>query len=157
MPLPMQGNKLLPGGQDIIRRSLRPGPPNRGGGDRLVNSRGRLGKSPAVELGHHGRPVRRAPVSENVDHLALELGGFGLAKLYRRELLQMLVQEPGVIDDSLQDERLTRRNGGAMRAMHGARGKLRARGDIGLSEGTRGGWRMARSQRRIAPDPAAWI
>ena len=52
-----------------------------------MNARDRIGKSPAAELSHHGGPVRRAAVGENIDQLALELGGFGLAELYRRELL----------------------------------------------------------------------
>ena len=44
----------------------------------------------------------------------------------------MIMQQPGMIDDRLQDERLAAGDGGAMAAVHRARGELRACGDIGL-------------------------
>src|SRR5262249_2470639 len=57
----------------------------------------------------------------------------GVAELDPGELLQMLVQEPGVIDHGLQDERLAQRNGGAVAAVHGARGELRASRAVALA------------------------
>ena len=57
----------------------------------------------------------------------------GVAELDPGELLQMLVQEPGVIDHGLQDERLAQRNGGAVATVNGARGELRARRDVAFA------------------------
>src|SRR6516225_6332102 len=121
MPLPMQGDKLLPSGKDVVGRSPRPRAPDRRGGEGLVNARRGFGKSPPAEFGDHGRTIGRTAMGENVDQLAFHLGGLGMAELDPRELLQMLVQEPGMIDHGLQDERLAQRYGGAVAAVDGAR------------------------------------
>src|SRR6185436_12378359 len=158
MPLPMQGDKLLPCRERVVRRSLRPRPPDRGCGDGLLNAGGGLRKSPPLELGSHGSPIRRTDVGENVDQLAFELGSLGVAEVDCSELLQMLVQQPRVVDHHLKDERLARSDGGAAAAMNGARGKLRARRHIALAgEQTRSRLRTPRCRRCIAlnlPAPA---
>ena len=46
----------------------------------------------------------------------------GVTELDAGEFLQVIVREPGVIDERLQDERLAARNGGAVATMHRARG-----------------------------------
>ena len=63
MPLPMQGDKLLPRGQDVVGGSLRPRAPDRGGSDGLVNARRGLGQSPPAKFGDHGCPIRRAAIA----------------------------------------------------------------------------------------------
>src|SRR6266516_1964443 len=158
MPLPMQGDKLLPCRQHVVGCSLRPGPPNRRRGDDLVNAGRSFRKASAAEFGDHGGAIRRAAVGENVDQLALELGGLDVAELHRRELLQVLVQEPRMIDHRLQDERLAQRNGGTLPAMNGTRGQLRACRDIGLArKRSRSEWRTTSSRQRIATNPSAPI
>src|SRR6266511_5679166 len=158
MPLPMQGDKLLPCRHHVVWRSLRSGPPNRGRGDGLVNAGRGFGKTPPTEFGDHGGTIRRAAVGENVDQFALELGGLGVPELHRCELLQVLVQEPRMVDHGLQDERLAQRNGGTLPAMNGTRGQLRARRDIGLArKRSRSEWRTTSSRQRIATNPSAPI
>ncbi len=129
----MQGDKLFPRHQHIVGSGLRPCTPAVGGGDGFLHAPGELGQPPASELGDHGLPVRRAAMGKNVDQLALHPRGVGVTELDLGELLQMLVQQPGVIDDGLQDQRLTAGNGGAVAAMDRARRQLRARHDIGLA------------------------
>ncbi len=68
---------------------------------------------------------------KDVEDRGLHLGRLGVAQLDRRKLLEMIMEQPGMIDDRLQDERLAAGNGGAMAAVHGARRELRASGDIG--------------------------
>src|SRR5262249_39048449 len=156
MPLPMQGDKLLPCRERVVGRSLRPRPPDRGRGDGLLNSGRGLRKSPPLELGSHGSPIRRAAVGENVDQLAFELGSLGVAEVDCSELLQMLVQQPRVIDDRLQDERLARTDGGATPAMNRARRERRAPPRVALAgEQTRSTWGAPRSRWRIALNPLA--
>src|SRR5690349_13675987 len=124
MPLPMQGDKLLPCRKRVVRRSLRPRPPDRRRGNGLLNA---------------GRGWRKSP--------PLELGSLGVAEVDCSELLQMLVQQPRVIDHRLQDERLARRNRSAAAAMNRARRKLRARRHITLAgKQTRGALRTPRSR-----------
>src|SRR4029450_2302197 len=101
MPLPMQGDKLLPCREHVVGRSLRPGPPNRSRGDDLVNAGRDFRKASAAESGEHGGAIRRAAMRENVDQFALELGGLDVAELHCCELLQVLVQEPRMSDHRL--------------------------------------------------------
>ena len=57
----------------------------------------------------------------------------GVTKLDPGELLQMVVQQPGMIDDRLQDQSLAAGNGSAVTAMDGARRQLRARHHVGFA------------------------
>src|SRR4029077_18097343 len=63
-----------------------------------------------------------------------------------RELLEMLVQQPRMVDGGLQDERLASWNGGAVAAVKGARWPVRACPHIGLTTRNRanGGRALAR-------------
>src|SRR5262245_47551914 len=91
-------------------------------------------------------------MSKNVDQLALHSGGLGMAELHPCKPLEVLVQEPGMVDDRLEDERLEPRNGGAVPAMNRAGRQLRARDDVGLvgRQGANGEWRVASSGRGAA-------
>src|SRR5436309_14557872 len=147
MPLPMQGNELLPRGQYIIGRGLRPRAPDRWGGDGLADAPGDLGQSAPAKFGDDRFPVRRSVMGKNVEQRGFDLRRLGVTEIEPGELFEMLVQEPGVTDDRLEDQRLAARNGGAVAAMDRARGKLRARDHIALAarRGKRanGEWRMA--------------
>src|SRR5271163_1748565 len=70
-------------------------------------------------------------VGKDVDQRAFELLRIGMAEFGRREFLKMLVQQPGVVERRLQDQRFAARDRGAVAAMQRACGKLRARRDIG--------------------------
>ena len=128
----MQGDKLFPRTQDVVGSGIRLGAPDRRGGDGVLEAAGELGQPPAGELGDHGFPVRRPAMRKNVDQLAFHPRRLGMPELDAGELLQMLMQEPGVIDDGLQDQRLAAGNGGAVAAMDRTCRQLRARDDIGL-------------------------
>ena len=63
----------------------------------------------------------------DIDQRAFEPFGVGMAELERGEFLQMVVQQPRMIERGLQDQRLAPRHRRAMAAMHRARGQLLAR------------------------------
>src|SRR6202011_1174116 len=68
---------------------------------------------------------------KDVEDGGLHLGRLRVAQLDRRELFQMVMQQPGMVDDRLQDECLAAGNRGAMAAVHRAGSELRAGSDIG--------------------------
>src|SRR6516225_1357503 len=126
MALPMQGNELLPCGQDVIRRRFGPRTPDRRGGDGLADAAGNVGKTAPAKFRHDGVPVRRSIVGKNVEQRGLEVGGQRVTKLEPGQFLEMVVQQPGMIDRGLQDQRLAPGNGGAIAAMYRACRQLRA-------------------------------
>src|ERR1051325_1920959 len=65
-----------------------------------------------------------------VDQGALELFRLGMAEFERRQLLQVVVQQPGMVERGLQDQRLAARHRAAMAAMHRAGRQLLADHDI---------------------------
>src|SRR5262245_62338784 len=117
MPWSMQGDKLLPCGQDVLGCGVRLRAPDRGRGDGPADAAGDLAQAPAAELGGHGLAVRRSAVGDDVDQLALDPGRLGVPELHSCELLEMIVQQPRMVDGGLQDERLAPRNRGAVAAM----------------------------------------
>src|SRR6266851_2173034 len=104
MPLAMQGDKLLPRRENIIGGGASFGPPDRRCRDRLLEACGNLGQAPSAELGHHAVRVGRTAMGENVDESGLYLRCLGMAELDTGKLLQMIMKEPGVIDDGLQNK-----------------------------------------------------
>src|SRR5712692_4501398 len=148
MPVPMQGEKLLPGQQDIVASGIRLHAPHRRRGDgardalpdRVVAPGGKL----RMELLALGRPV----MGENIDQHAFDLLRVGVAELDLRKLLQVLVQKPRVVEHRLEDQRLAPRNGAARPAQDRARGEVRAEHDIGLPAGER------LDRRRATPSPS---
>src|SRR5262249_50507952 len=175
MPLPMQGKKLFPGQQNVARRRLRPGAPDRRRGDRALDSAENVAKAESVEVGFELRPVgisigaRLVPgvvletVRDDVDQCALELFGVGVAELGFGQFFHAVVQQPRMIERGLQDQRLATRDGGAMAAMERTCRQVRARGDIALlAKGralrklTRGAtWAAGPGVPRTAARPAA--
>src|SRR5215216_2623108 len=99
----MQGNKLVPGGQNILPRRSTLGPPYRRSRDRPLNPLKNLGKSARLEVGAHLLGllggVRRVVMiaGESRDDGSAELVGLGISQFQRGHLLQVLVQEPGVV------------------------------------------------------------
>ena len=69
-------------------------------------------------------------MGENVDQRAFELLRVGMAELGFGQFLHVVVQEPGVIERRLQDQRFAPRDRGAMAAMQRAGRELRARRHI---------------------------
>src|SRR5215831_2804280 len=162
MPLPMQGKKLFPGQQNVARRRLRPGAPDRGRGDRALDPAENVAKAYAVEFGFELRPVgisfrarfvaRVVPetVRDDVDQRALEFFGVGVAELGFRQFLQAVVKEPWMIERGLQDQRFAARDGGAMTAMERTCRQVRARGDITLFAKSRAPRKLTRRAARAA-------
>ena len=129
----MQGDKLLPRGQNVVGGGVQLRAPDRRRGDGLVDARSHLGQSSAGQFGGHGVAVWRRPMSKDVDQFALHPGGFGMAEFDSGEFLEMLVQQPRVVDDSFENERFAQGNSGAVAAMNGARCQLRARHNVRLA------------------------
>src|ERR1700732_58794 len=117
MPLAMQGDKLFPRHEYVVGGGAAFGTPDRGWRDRLLDASGNLGETASAELGHHAVCVGRTAMGENVDNGSLDLRGLGMAQLHGGEFLQMVVQEPGVIDGGLENERFAARDGGTMAAV----------------------------------------
>src|SRR5271166_811787 len=117
MPLAMQGDKLLPRREHVVGGGTCPRTPDGGCGDRLLDASCNLGQAPPAKLGHHALRVGCAAVGENVDESGLYLRGLGMAELDAGELLEMIMQEPGVIDDGLQNKGFAAGDGGTMAAV----------------------------------------
>src|SRR5438094_422405 len=81
-------------------------------------------------------------VGKGGDDAGPELMGLGMGQLQGRDLLEMIVQQPGVVDQALQDQGLAARDGAALAAHDRARRQLGARGLIGAG-GQRGGSGLA--------------
>ena len=86
--------------------------PHRRGRDRPLNPLKNLRKSASFEIGAHflglfGRlRAMVMVVGEGGDDAGAQLVRLGMGQFQRRHLFQMVVQQPGVIDQGLQDQRL---------------------------------------------------
>src|SRR5215203_6331407 len=80
---------------------------------------------------------------EGRDDAGAELVGVRMRQFEGGHLLQMVMQQPGVVDQGLQDQRLAAGHGAALAAHDRAGRKMRARGLIGPA-----------GQRRSYPLPA---
>ena len=65
-------------------------------------------------------------VGEGRDDAGAQFVGLGMGQFQRRHFLQMVMQQPGMIDQGLQNQRLAPRNRAALAAHDRARRKLRA-------------------------------
>src|ERR1700690_2409854 len=107
MPLAMQGEKLLPGEQNIAGGSFLPRTPDRGRGDGATDAREEVGKPPPREFGDEFRPID-LPVmarflvrllafllaelmSENIDQGGFEFFCIGMAEFGLGQLLQTVM------------------------------------------------------------------
>src|SRR4051794_41563255 len=124
MPLPMQGKKLIPGRYDVGGRRIRPRAPNRRNRNRTLNPPDQLSNAAAAELAAHGLAVsgtaRGAVMGRDVDQRGLYLLGVGMSELGAFQRFQVLVQRPGMVNGSLQDQRLPPRDGGTVPTHDGA-------------------------------------
>ena len=71
------------------------------------------------QFGPHGGGVGRLRLGGDVDQRGLEPFGIGMAELELAEFLQVVVQQPGMVERRLQDQRLAQRDRGAMAAHAG--------------------------------------
>src|SRR5215470_12255949 len=147
MPLPMQGNELAPSHKNVGRRRVRSRSPHRRGRNGPVDPRDEIGEPAATELPPHGLAIgspRMVAMRANINQGSFDLLGIGVAELDARKRLEMLVEQPGVVNDRLQNEGFAPRDGGAMAAEDRARRKLRAQHRIGAAaSGASSEWRMA--------------
>src|SRR5262249_10009399 len=111
-------------------------------GERAFETADEVGQAAAAELPHHGLTIRRAILGPDVDQCRLDLLGVGVPKFEARKMLQVIVQQPGMIDRGLQDQSLAARDDGTMAAMDGARDKLRARDHVRFTRAW-SKWRIA--------------
>src|SRR5690348_13087833 len=131
MPLTMQADELAPGHQNVVRRGAFAGRPDRAGGDGGADPLDRVAEVAGSQLGLEPGDVERGGMRGNVDQDRLEPLGVGMTELELAQLLEVVMQQPGVVESGLQDQRLAQRHGRAVAAVHGACRKLLAGDDIG--------------------------
>src|SRR3954453_9061810 len=137
MVLPMQGNQLMPGGENVVPCCALAGAPHRRGRDAALNPLQGLRKSALLEVAAHllGElpGVRRMVmvVGEGGDDAGPELMDLGMSKLLGRDFLEVIVQQPGVVDQNLQDQGLPAGDGAALAAHDRACCDLRTRRLVG--------------------------
>ena len=152
----------------VERTSSRAAPglraPHRRGRDRPLNPLKNLRKSACRKVGAHlfallgGLRTVVMVVGEGGDDAGAQFVRLGMGQFQRRHLLQMVVQQPGVIDQRLQNQRLAAGNRAALAAHDRAHRELRARHLIGLAVDGLAAGRALRARRREArigpPRPA---
>src|SRR3954469_23830350 len=137
MVLPMQGDQLMPGGENVVPCGALTGAPHRRGRDTALNPLKSLRKSALLEVAAHllGQlaGVRRMVmvVGKSGDDAGPELMDLGMGELQGRDFLEMIVQQPGVVDQDLQDQGLAAGDGAALAAHDRACRELRARRLVG--------------------------
>jgi hypothetical protein len=106
----MQGNQLMPGGENVVPCGTLAGAPHRRGRDAAINLLNNLRKSALLEVAAHLfgllAGVRRVVmvVGKGGDDAGPELMGLGMGEFQGRDLFEMVVQQPGVVDQALQDQ-----------------------------------------------------
>src|SRR6185503_10490605 len=103
MPLTMQADELAPRDQNVVGRSALARAPDGAGGDRTADTLDHVAKVAGGEFGLEGRGIERHGVGGNVDQDRLEPLGVGMAELKLAELLEVVVQQPGMVERRLQD------------------------------------------------------
>src|SRR5262249_42707459 len=93
-------------------------------------------------------------VGESGDDRGTQPVRLGVAELQRRNLLQMVVQQPGMVNQALQDQRLAARDCTALTPHDRARGELWTRRLVG-SAGNRASWSYPLSSCAGTREPAA--
>ena len=108
----MQGNQLMPRGKNVLARRAWPGAHTAEVVIDRLNPLKYLRKSAfsrsarifsACSVGVGGMVV---VVGEGGDDAGAQLVGLGMGQFEGGHLLQMVVQQPGVVDQALQDQRL---------------------------------------------------
>src|SRR3954451_21893717 len=112
MVLPMQGDQLMPGGENVVPCGALAGAPHRRRRDAALNPLKSLRKSALLEVAAHllGQlaGVRRMVmvVGKCGDDAGPELMVFGMDELQDVNSLEVIVQQPGVVSHNLQDQGL---------------------------------------------------
>src|SRR5215203_1954868 len=133
MPLPMQGDKLIPSHQYVVRRCFRPHPPDRSRGDRLFDPADEVGEATPGQFGARYVAIRCAVMGKKVNQGRLQFLGLGMAEFEPGEVFQMVVQKPGMVNRRLQDQGLAAGDSGAMPPMNRTVRELRAGNHVGLA------------------------
>src|SRR6476646_3449592 len=132
----MQGDELVPGGKNILARRAGLRAPHRVRRDRPVNPLKNLRKSARFEIGAHPGALFSwlldmvVIMTEDGDDSGAQFVRLGVSQFQRRDLLEMVMQQPGVIDQGLQDQRLAPGDRAALAAHDRAQGELGAGGLI---------------------------
>src|SRR3569833_2086254 len=130
MPLTMQADELAPGHQNVVRRRAFARPPDRAGGDGAAHALENVAEVASRQFGSQAGGVERYGMRGDVDQHRLEPLGIGVAELELAELLEVVVQQPGVVERRLEEQRLAPGHGGPVAAVHRACRKLLAADDV---------------------------
>src|SRR5258705_6229168 len=133
----MQGYQLMPGGKNVLARGAGLRAPHRRGRDGPLNplknlrksARGKIGPDFFALLG--GLWTVMMVVAEGGDDAGAQFVRLGMGQFQRRRLFEMVVQQPRMIDQGLQNQRLAARDRAALAAHDRAGRKLRTRRLIG--------------------------
>ncbi len=107
----MQGNELLPCHRATVRRAASGRAPHTDAEvviaslDALLD----LGQVPSRQIGLDRGGIDGCRVGGDVDQRRLQPLGFRVAEFEVAEFLEMIVQQPGMIDRGLQNQRLAQR------------------------------------------------
>src|SRR5437764_6106089 len=126
MRLPMQGKKLLPRQQYIVRRGLGLHTPNGDGRDRALDARPQRFVTARGERGIELLAADRVVMRENVDQYGLRLLGISVAELEVRQLFEGFAEWRWVIKYRLEDQRFARWHHAVVTPREGARGPIGA-------------------------------
>src|ERR1700738_1081542 len=133
----MQGYQLVPGGKNVLPRRAWLHAPHRRGRNATLTPLKYWRKSARVKVGAHflallgGLRAVMMVVGEGGDDAGAQFVGLGMGQFQRRHLFEMVVQQPRMIDQGVQDQRLAARHRAALAAHDRAGRKLGARRLIG--------------------------
>src|SRR5258708_1147773 len=133
----MQAYQLVPGGTNVLARRAPLRAPPRPARDPTLTPLKILGKSARGEVGPDffalsgGLRTVVMVVGEGTDDAGAQFVRLGMGQFQRRHLLEMVVQQPRMIDQGLQNQCLAARDRTALATHDRAQRKLRARRLIG--------------------------
>lgn len=132
----MQDNKLMPGRKNILCRSAGLRAPDALGGQRPLNPLNLLiisvHREPGPDPGPFGLQIVGRPIIRKGRHdPRAQLVGLGMGQLQGGDFLQMIVQQPGVVEQRLQYQSLPPGDGTALAAHDRGTRQLGARDLIG--------------------------
>ena|SRR6185369_1278087 len=133
----MQGYELMPSGKNVLARRPAARRPHRRGGYGAFNPLKGLGKSAFRKVGAYFLAL-----FQDVCGVVMVIGErrydacpqpvrLGVGELESSHLLKVIIQQPGVVDQALQDQRFPSRHRAALAAQKRACRKLRTRRLIG--------------------------
>ena len=99
----MQGNELFPRGQHVVGGRFRPRTPDRRRGDGFADACRDFCQSAPGQFAHDRFAIGWPVMSEDIEQRRLEVARERVAKLKPGQFLEMIVQQPGIVDRGLQD------------------------------------------------------